>query len=130
MPDFLTRRHGTWHFVRRVPTEFARFDGRGIVKHSTKIRVSEDRTGRRASRVADRLNAQLEALWRASAGGEAGEALARYESVRQQCRSLGFEYVDNASLVEMATEDRLKRLETLVSKGLVNEPTARAALLG
>ena len=24
--DFLTRRNGSWHFVRRVPTEFAEFD--------------------------------------------------------------------------------------------------------
>jgi hypothetical protein len=26
MPDFLTRRRGTWHFFRRVPTEFAALD--------------------------------------------------------------------------------------------------------
>ncbi len=42
MPDFLTRRHGTWHFVRRVPSEFAEFDNRGIIRHSTKVRVSEE----------------------------------------------------------------------------------------
>jgi hypothetical protein len=129
MPDFLTRRCGTWHFVRRVPLEFARFDQRGIVKHSTRIRVAEDRTGRRAARVAERLNAQLEAFWRASAGGAAGDALSRYESIRAQCHTLGFDYVDNASLVEMATEERLKRLEALVAKGLVNEPVAGAPLL-
>jgi hypothetical protein len=52
-PDLLTRRHGTWHFVRRVLAEFAGFDKRGIIKHSTKVRISEeDRNGRRASRVA------------------------------------------------------------------------------
>jgi hypothetical protein len=33
--DFLTRRNGTWHFVRRVPVEFAQYDHRGVVKHST-----------------------------------------------------------------------------------------------
>jgi hypothetical protein len=54
MPDFLTRRNGTWHFVRRVPTEFASFDRRGIIKHSTRVRVASDRAGRRAARVADR----------------------------------------------------------------------------
>jgi hypothetical protein len=26
MPDFLTRRNGVWHFVRRVPAEFATLD--------------------------------------------------------------------------------------------------------
>ena len=48
MPDFLTRRNGVWHFVRRVPAEFSEFDERGIVRHSTKVRVASDRTGRRA----------------------------------------------------------------------------------
>jgi hypothetical protein len=57
MPDFLTRRSGKWHFVRRVPAEFARFDERGIVKHSTKVRIAQDRTGRRVARVADKPDA-------------------------------------------------------------------------
>jgi len=34
MPGFLTRRHGTCHFVRRVPIEFAAFDVRGIYTQS------------------------------------------------------------------------------------------------
>ena len=41
MSDFLTRRNGTWHFVRRVPVEFAAFDRRGIIRHSTKVRVAK-----------------------------------------------------------------------------------------
>ena len=52
MPDFLTRRHGTWHFVRRVP--FLPVDRRRIIKHPTKIRIVDDRSGRRASRVAEK----------------------------------------------------------------------------
>jgi hypothetical protein len=59
MPDFLTRRDGTWHFVRRVPAEFLPFDRRGIVRHSTRVRIEDDRNGRRASRVAERFNEQL-----------------------------------------------------------------------
>jgi hypothetical protein len=52
MLDFLTRRNSTWHFVRRVPSEFAKLDPLGVIKHSTKVRVAHDRTGRRAARVA------------------------------------------------------------------------------
>ncbi len=55
MAEFLTRRNGTWHFVRRVPYEFADFDRRGIVRHSTRIRIEHDRAGRRAARVAERF---------------------------------------------------------------------------
>ena len=63
MPDFLTRRNGTWHFARRVPVEFAEVDPRGVVKHSTRIRIENDRAGRRAARVAEKFNAELERYW-------------------------------------------------------------------
>jgi uncharacterized DUF497 family protein len=46
MPDFLTRRNGTWHCVRRVPAAFAQLDPRGIIKPSTRVKVADDRTGR------------------------------------------------------------------------------------
>jgi hypothetical protein len=75
MADFLTRRHGTWHFVRRVPTELAPFDRRGIIKHSTKVRISDDRNGRRASRVAQKLNEQLEAFWCSLAQGQRSDEI-------------------------------------------------------
>lgn len=80
MPDFLTRRDVVWHFVRRVPTEFASFDKRGIVRHSTKVRVVSDRTGRRATRVADKLNTELEAYWQQLAGAETLAASAGYRA--------------------------------------------------
>ena len=129
MPDFLTRRNGTWHFVRRVPAEFSAFDKRGIVRHSTKVRVSSDRTGRRAVRVAERLNDELEAFWSQCVRG-ADPVAASYEEVRRRARSLGFEYVENSQLVSMSAEKRLERLESLLSARLENDATARAALLG
>ncbi len=130
MPDFLTRRHGTWHFVRRVPSEFADFDNRGIVKHSTKVRIADDRTGRRAYRVALKLNEQLEAFWRGAAHGRFSVEVSRYDEVRRCARSIGFDYLENDLLVAAAPEKRLERLEALVAKGLANDPVARTALLG
>jgi len=130
MPDFLTRRNGTWHFVRRVPTEFAEFDKRGVIRHSTKVRVTTDRTGRRATRVADRLNAELEAHWRQLAGEQADDATRGYEDARRRARSLGFEYVDNGQILVLPLEKRLERLEALLSRNLENDASARAALLG
>jgi hypothetical protein len=56
MPDFLTRRNGTWHFVRRVPIEFAELDRRRVIKHSTRVKIASDRAGRRAALVADKFN--------------------------------------------------------------------------
>jgi integrase len=130
MPDFLTRRSGTWHFVRRVPLEFAHFDRRGIIKHSTKVRISQDRTGRRAARVADKLNDELELYWKALADGRSKANLSRYDDARRSARSLGFEYIENPQLLMQPAEERLDRLETLVARGVANDPVARAALLG
>ena len=130
MPDFLTRRDGTWHFVRRVPQEFARLDARGIVRHSTKVKVRDDRTGRRATRIAEKLNSELEAFWQAAAHGPAREQAARYDATRQFARTLGFEYVENEQLLQFPIERLLERLETLVSKGVADKPVARAAALG
>jgi integrase len=130
MPDFLTRRHGTWQFVRRVPAEFAQVDPRRVVQHSTKVRIREDRNGRRASHIADKLNAELEAFWRASAGGRASEQTVRYDNTRQYARTLGFEYIENDQLLQLPIEQLLERLETLVGKGVADQPAARAAVLG
>ena len=130
MPDFLTRRDGTWHFVRRVPQEFARYDARGIVRHSTKVKVRDDRTGRRATRVAEKLNSELEAFWMASVQGPAKEQAARYDAARHFARTLGFEYVESDRLVQFPIEQLLERLETLVSKRVADKPVARMAVLG
>src|SRR5262249_22921516 len=88
MSDFLTRRCGTWHFVRRVPVEFAHLDERGIIKHSTKVRVAQDRTGRRAARVASKLNDELELYWKSLVHGRPKADLNGYDEARRRARSL------------------------------------------
>ena len=130
MPEFLTRRNGTWHFVRRVPLEFAAIDPRRIVRHSTRIRIAHDRAGRRAARVAERLNEKLELTWKDLALGLTQAAGTRYEDARQRARQLGYEYLENAILLERPVETRLERLEALVAKGVKEDPNARAAVLG
>ena len=115
-PDFLTRRNDTWHFQRRVPLEFAQLDRRGTVRHTTKVRVSDDRTGRRAARVAAKLNQELEAHWRALAQGSSAADLARYDEARRRAREFGFDYLENALLVQLPPERRLERLRPLLPR--------------
>jgi integrase len=130
MPDFLTRRDGTWHFVRRVPIEFAELDKRGVIKHSTRIKIASDRSGRRAARVAETFNEQLEIFWKGLSDGKPKEQLDSYDTARSRARALGFDYVENEHLVLQPAEARLERLEALVAKGVANDAGARAALLG
>ena len=73
MSDFLTRRGTTWHFVRRVPAEFAKLDRRGVIRHSTRVKIADDRVGRRAARIAETLNEELERFWRNLANGRSAE---------------------------------------------------------
>jgi len=130
MPDFLTRRNGTWHFVRRVPIEFAAVDKRGVIKHSTRVKIATDRAGRRAARVAEKFNEQLEIFWSGLSNGQSKSSLNSYDLARAHARAMGFEYVDNIQLRQQPPEARLERLEALVAKGATNDANARTALLG
>jgi integrase len=130
MPEFLTRRNDTWHFVRRVPLEFADIDPRRIVRHSTRIRIAHDPVGRRAARVAEKFNERLELTWKDLALGQSRAESTRYEEARQHARILGYEYLENAILLEKPFEARVERLEALIAKGMINDANARAALLG
>ncbi len=130
MSDFLTRRGGTWHFVRRVPAAYAEFDPRGIIRHSTRIRIAEDRLGRRAGRAALLLNKELETYWRSLADKGATAHLGHYDDVRKRAKALGFEYIENGDLIAAPMERRLERLESLMTQRLVEDKGARDALLG
>jgi hypothetical protein len=98
MSDYLTNRAGYWHFVRRVPSEFAKLDPRGIVKHSTKIPVAEDRRGIRAKKIAEAMNRKLEAYWLGMLDGKAQEAKQHYEEARLRARIFRFDHGEPAGL--------------------------------
>lgn len=130
MSDYLTKRAGYWHFVRRVPLEYAHLDPRGIIKHSTKMLVAKDRRGVKAGRVADAMNRELEAFWRGLEDGKAEEAAARYAEARRRARAFGYDYVETADLANRSDAELLERLEKLVSTRTIGDPRAAAALLG
>lgn len=113
MPDFLTRRGAIWYFVRRVPGEYARLDPRGVIRHSTRIRVADDRLGRRAGRAAMLLNEELERYWRLLSETGAAAHLSRYDEVRRKARELGYDYIESGEFVGLPVERRVERLETL-----------------
>ena len=130
MPDFLTRRGSLWHFVRRVPAEFETVDPRGIIRHSTRVRIADDRSGRRAARVAETLNEALELHWTSLVGTRSQSGVSRYDEACRRARSLGYDYIPNEQLIFLPIERTLERLEALVAKGLAQDPIARTALLG
>lgn len=129
-PQYLTVRHGVWHFLRRVPAEYAHLDKRGNVKLSTKVKVAADRKGTKASQVAARMNATLEAYWRGLAEENATEAKRQYLDAVRLARSLGLDYQTPSAWATASIEDVLARIETVVANGLINNPPMRKAAFG
>jgi hypothetical protein len=91
MPDYLTIRKGYWHFVRRVPEELAALDRRGIVKHSTRVAVKDDRRGIKASQIAKQMTRALKAYWRGLLDGKVEEATKHYNAFLSRARIFGFD---------------------------------------
>ena len=129
-PQYLTVRHGVWHFLRRVPGEYAHLDKRGNVKLSTKIKVAADRKGTKAGQVAARMSATLEAYWRGLAEEKATEAKQQYLDAVKLARSLGLDYQTPSVWATASIEDVLARIETVVANGLINNAPMRRAALG
>jgi integrase len=102
-----------WRFVRRVPKEYQHLDRRGIVQHSTKVRIADDPRGVRARRVADGLNESLEAYWRNLSESDHAQALSDYEAARNAARKLRIsEPIAEAAQRTIAELlDRIERLE-------------------
>jgi hypothetical protein len=78
------------------------------------------------------LNGRLHGKWMQDLPFEPNTELTfeQMEEARRRARSLGFDYLSSGDLLTLPQEQRLERLETLVAKGLVTDPTARAAVLG
>jgi integrase len=130
MAERLTKRNGTWHFVRRVPPEYAQADPRGIVFISTKVRVNDDRAGIRASRVAEKLNLDLEAFWRAKAGGQATQAALNLDEARRRAQALGLDYKPMDVALGEAAAELMRRIEALAQGDRRHDPATAAAALG
>lgn len=129
MSQFLGKRDGWWHYMRRVPAIYAEHDRRGIVKQSTKVRVADDPRGIVAGKVAARINAETEAYWRGLWLGQSDQAAQRYEASRQFTRAIGFDSVPAAELLR--DDDHIvQRVTAIRAKGYKPNSDAPDAILG
>ncbi len=129
--DYLRARDGAWYYWRRTPTAFAELEKRTFVRVSLKIAVSDDPKGVRAARAAVAVNAEIEAYWRGLVDGRAAEAAARFKAARVRARMVGFDYATAEALAaDRPVLDVLARIEELVARREVEDPTAVSALLG
>lgn len=129
-PKHLTERDGHWHFVRRVPGRYAKWDKRGVIKHSTSVAVADDPAGLRASQVAQTFNSDLEASWRALAAGEAVDLEARGAAVRERARLLGIPLLPADQVAGLPLQELLRRFEVMVARGGEGDPVSEDAASG
>lgn len=130
MPERLGRRGGVWYYIRRVPPEFAEVDKRGIVKISTGVKISDDRSGVKAARVASRLEIDLEASWNASAGHTARAGILALEAARARAQALELSYRPADDVAKEALSEILRRLDALAIGDRRSDPATAAAALG
>jgi hypothetical protein len=124
----LFKRDGIWHFVRRVPQQFVEQDGRVIVRQSTGIRVLDDPRAIHARRIADAMDADLEAFWHGRVNGDRDKALAEYEAARAAAKRLGVS-PPVADKAERTIAELLQRIELLQRGNLIKERDAVQGLL-
>jgi integrase len=124
----LFKRDGIWHFVRRVPQQFSEQDGRVIVRQSTGIRVLDDPRAIHASRIAEAMDKDLEALWHGRTNGDHDKALAEYEAARSATKRLGVS-PPLADKSERTIAELLQRIAILEQGNLIKDRAAVQGLL-
>lgn len=125
-----SKRAGYWYLIRRVPKAAAHLDPRISVRITTKIRITDDPRGIAAASVVARLNADLEAYWRALIDGQPKAELDAFRQARATARSLGFDYAPASELRDRTIDELLARIEALERGNLIEKPEAVAAALG
>lgn len=132
---YLRQRGEHWHYYRRVPKKYERYDDRGTIRLALGTTLQETARIRR-----DELAAADDAYWAAmalaGAGGEGSRALAfqRYEAARTAALDSGFRYRPMAQMVaEQDIEDLVRRLLAVDAQGRSQgqlQPRKIEALLG
>lgn len=128
--DYLTKRDGFWHYVRRVPLSVASLDKRTFARQSTKVRAADDPRGIRASKIASRINEETERYWKALLDGQAAEAQTRYDAARTRARSFGFDYLQAEEVAKLPVADIRERIRTARAQPPSLEESTLKATLG
>ena len=124
---------GWWHYFRRVPKHVADLDTRRFVKIATRVRYVDDPTaGKRAAKIADRLNEATEVYWAELLAGRHNEARQQLTLATKRAVQLGFTYQSAIEVAGLpAIEAILTRIEALgTGRADVDNKIDRIAILG
>lgn len=125
------KRNGFWYLIRRVPDEFKAHDPRVIVCVSSKIRILDDPSGRRAAIVVAELDRELRQIWLDLRAGRDVDAVKRYAAARKLAAAKGFQYAPAAEAISNFTADEIvRRVGYLFRAKETTETAVVSAVLG
>jgi len=132
--QYLKKRSGRWHYVRRVPSIFREFDPRGTVRSSLKTSSIEVARARRdamaeaddhywASMISEMEETGIPTYT------ESSQLHARYQAARKRALARGFVYRPAPELArEATTVELMQRLEHVAATKTYDEKEAEAVL--
>lgn len=133
--QYLKRRGGRWHYVRRVPSQYAEFDQRGTIR--TALRTSNEEVARSRR---DALAEADDLYWSTLLANKADDdtrdpktvtsvALTRYQAAKKRAMAGGFVYMSADELVSNgSTGELVDRLKHVSSVGRYDEKETEAVL--
>ncbi len=124
------KKDGFWHFIRRVPSEFAAFDRRKRVARSTRVRITDDPRGVTAQAVVDRMIRDLEEFWAAKREGLDVEPPHYLEEAIAVAKTFGVPYMPAVELFEAGIEAIAQRVALLSSPENAGKEIVFRGLLG
>lgn len=119
------QRGSIFHLVRRVPKRYGSVEKRSTIWIS--LHTDSEREARHKAPMAWRL---MEHAWEARLAGEADDAERRYEAARNLAAMRGFRYLPAEKVAVLPREERLQRIEAVMSTGEPDRIEAKAILGG
>jgi integrase len=125
--QYLKLRGNRWHYQRRVPTEYASVDGRGVIRKALKTQSLEVARARR-----DALVEADDQYWmKLSLEGDMPPdmAVGLYRAARQRAMARGFIYSPASELADVASlADIMQRLQSIPTQPEPSTVEAEAVL--
>ena len=122
--NHLIQLSGWWYYNRRVPTDVAHLDKRGIVRRTTKIMVDDDEHGRRAGRIAARIDQEQNHYWADLLRGRTtADAYRDLQAGIKAAMRMGLQYLSREDVMKLPDAQFYPRINVLAAEQPKGDPT-------
>ncbi len=121
--SYLTKRHNTYYYYRRIPASLKAYDPRPFIRIS--LRTDSQK---QAATLAHARNQEIEAYWQQLIKTGSLHSLERFKAAVEGARLFGFGYYPAAELAQMPLPEIFIRLDAIEKK--INAPKQVEAIAG